>query len=114
MDDTSTGGIRSIVGSQRVRQAVLALLVIGALFLAVKTVNELKTFGTIGKNTIPTNTITVSGHGEAVAIPDIATFSFTVSQDAATVAVAQKTVNEKITAALNYLKSVPVADADVQ
>lgn len=60
------------------------------------------------------STIDVSGTGEAYAIPNIATESFTVEQKAATVAEAQATVTKKIDTAIAFLKSSDVAEKDIQ
>lgn len=57
-------------------------------------------------------TITVSGEGEVTAPPDIATVSFTVSEDAKTVAEAQDKVEAKIKAAITSLANFGVDPKD--
>lgn len=61
-----------------------------------------------------TNTITVNGTGSVVAIPDIATFSFGVTETAATVAAAQTAASTKTNAAIDALVSAGVATSDIQ
>ena len=57
-------------------------------------------------------TITVSGVGEATAIPDIATISFTVREEAKTVPAAQKLVEAKAKPALDAITKLGVASKD--
>ncbi len=50
-----------------------------------------------------TNTISVTGHGEELAVPDIATFNFSVVSDKPTVAAAQADATAKANAITTYL-----------
>jgi uncharacterized protein YggE len=85
-----------------------------AVFLAVLSVKELKSIGYVGKEFPATNAITVSGKGEAVSIPNIATFSFTVNETAKTVKEAQDKATEKINNALKAVKAGGVAEKDIK
>ena len=79
---------------------VLGLLV---LFLATKTITEVISWS---KDTIyPTKTITMVAEGEALAVADIASFSFSVNEEGVTSDEAQKKATDKINKALGYLKS---------
>ena len=60
------------------------------------------------------NTVSVSGKGEAFAAPDVATFTFSVSADAAAVSDAQDTVTKKTDAITKALKDLGVDDKDIQ
>lgn len=60
------------------------------------------------------STIVVTGSGEAYAAPDIATFSFSVSADAATVAAAQESVTKKTDAILAKLDEMGIEDKDIR
>jgi uncharacterized protein YggE len=60
------------------------------------------------------NVITVSGTADVSAAPDIATFSFSVNEDGATVVEAQKKADPKIKAAIAYLKGQGVDAKDIQ
>lgn len=60
------------------------------------------------------NSITVSGKGEAFAVPDLATFSFSVSADAKTVAEAQSQVTSKIDTIVSKLKDLGIEEKDVK
>ena len=87
------------------------VLIILAVFLGVKTLGSLKDL----RNTDPAyNSITVSGEGEVFAIPDLATFSFSVSAEASTVARAQELVTEKMDAVLKSLKDMGIEEKDIK
>lgn len=58
--------------------------------------------------------ITVTGEGEVVAKPDIATVTFTVRENAKTVPEAQKLTEAKVTKGLESLKTLGVVDTDVK
>lgn len=58
--------------------------------------------------------ITVQGYGEVVAVPDVATFSFTVEEMADTSEEAQNLSAEKANTAIDYLKSQGIADEDIK
>lgn len=92
--------------------AVLALLVVLSLFFAVKFLSELRSYGLRGAS--ETSTITVSGHGEIMATPDIATVSFTISKDAKTVKEAQDSVAKIEKDALDFIFANGVAEKDVK
>ena len=83
-------------------------------FLAVSTLSVLMGLRYIGTGVAATNTIVVSGHGENLAVPDIATFSFSVVSDNATVADAQSDATAKANATTDYLKSAGVDEKDIQ
>lgn len=95
---------------KRIQIAAIITLVCLSLFLVVKT------FGTLNDidNTAVQNTITVSGKGETFAVPDIATFTFSVVEEAKTFAEAQKKSTDKNNAAIKYLKNAGIADKDIK
>ena len=95
----------------KVTMGALGLL---AIFLLIVSIKELKSIGYVGVNDTVVNTITVDGTGDAVAIPDIATFSFTVTKTAMTVADAQKQATDATNAALKAVHDGGVADKDIQ
>lgn len=90
---------------QRVRGISLVILGLLALFLLVITVAKVKEIGYIGRDTSSQNTISVSGEGEVVVKPDVATVSFSAMEEAATVAAAQEKVDTTINKALEFLKT---------
>ncbi len=96
------------------KRGVLAVLVLLSLFLLAKTFSEFRAFHYIGAGVPAMNTITVEGDGEAVAIPDIGEFSFSVVEKASTVAAAQESAAKKLNAAMGYLKGQGIADKDIK
>jgi uncharacterized protein YggE len=89
--------------------AVVAMLF---LFLGSATIHQLKETDTSSIDS--RNTITVSGTGEAVAIPDIATFSFSVTKEAKTSAEAQKIATDISNKILDAVKKAGIAEKDIK
>lgn len=90
------------------------LVVAGVVFLGVASVGQLMGLRYIGAGVAAANTISVSGHGEVDATPDIATFTFSVVSDKSTVAAAQADATAKQNTVDAYLKSAGIADKDIQ
>ena len=90
------------------------LVIILIAFIAAETVNALKENSYIGRGTPAVNVITVSGKGEIMAKPDIADFTFTISQDGKTAEQAQNAATLKSNAALAAVKAAGVEDKDVK
>ncbi len=84
------------------------------IFLAVLSIKQLKSIGYVGNEDPMIASISVSGKGEAISIPDIATFSFTVTENAKTVEEAQAKATEKINKALKAVKDAGVAERDLK
>lgn len=82
-----------------------------SLFLVAKTFTEFKTWG---QDQYPVNSISVSGEGEVVAVPDVAMFSFSVNATSESVAAAQEQSATAINSALAYLKEQGVTDKDIK
>lgn len=99
---------------ERLRLALLVTVIVLAVFLGLQTVKSLLDMRYIGAGLQATNTINVSGYGEALSAPDIATFSYTVSSEKSTVAAAQAEATAKINAITAYLKEAGIADKDVK
>jgi uncharacterized protein len=96
---------------KRIVKSIFVVLALVIAFLALKAVALVKE---INYPNPPSNTISVSGTGEATSVPDIATFSFTVSKDSKNVADAQKSVNDKIADILPALKDMGIEDKDIK
>lgn len=89
----------------------LALL---ALFLFTKTISEIKGWNLIGAAAPQSATITVSGKGEIVVKPDIATFSFGIQEESLIVSDAQTAAAKSENDILNYLKTNGVSADDIK
>lgn len=84
------------------------------IFLAVISLKELASIEYVGKDVPVLNSLSVSGKGEAVSIPDIATFSFSINETAKTVQEAQSKATEKINNALKAVRAGGVEDKDIK
>ncbi len=93
-------------------KVVLVFLIVISLFFFVKLLAELKSYSMMGSSNA--NTITLSGHGEVNAVPDIANVYFTIRKEAKTVKGAQSGVTEIEKKALDFLKSKNIADKDIK
>ncbi len=102
-----------VVGKSKVTSSLSLVALVGAIFLGVLTVNELRYPSNYGSQS-PQNVITVSGEGEAFAKPDTATFTFSVEESAVTVPEAQKKVDAKSKKAFDFLKENDVAEKDMK
>ncbi len=90
---------------------LVAILIIFFILLSIK---ELKSIDYVGVNTNTTNTITVNGSGDIVAKPDIAIFSFSVTENSKTISDAQDKASVKINAAQKAMKDAGIAENDIQ
>lgn len=86
-------------------------LVVAVVFLGAQTLVSLKN---LSKTDPSYNTISVTGEGEVFAVPDVASFTFTVSADADTVKEAQETVTKKVDAVLKAVKNLGVEEKDIK
>jgi uncharacterized protein YggE len=75
-----------------------------SLYLFALVIGQFKSIEYIGSGIQPTNTVSVDGTGDAYAVPDVATFSFTVSDTEKAVADAQSKATDKINAALKAVR----------
>jgi len=82
---------------------VLSILSIGILIHLAKS-----------QNSNYENTISVSGMSEIDAAPDVAEFSFTVSETAKTTDAAQKVISEKVSNILDGLDELSISEKDIK
>ena len=92
-------------------RATLAFVVILSLYFAVKVLSEFRAYDMMGSRD---NVITLSGHGEVQAVPDIANIYFTISKDAKTGKEAQDSVTQIEKKALDLLKADNVLEKDIK
>ena len=103
-----------IMPPKRIEQlGVFALSMLG-LFLLFAALAELKGLPYIGSGVAATNTLSISGEGDVFAVPDTATFSFSVQNTSKDVATAQTAATNAENAVVAYLKTQGIADADIQ
>lgn len=98
-----------------VKIALLVALVALASWGFVEAISGVKAFRYIGAGINPANTISVEGNGKIFAVPDVATFSFTISEDGDDVASAQNKVVAKMDSITDYLKETAgIEDRDIK
>lgn len=90
--------------------AVFVLVMLLALFAAVKTKTELKGYN----RNFPAPTISVSGEGKVFIKPDIAKISVGVTKKNVDFVVAQKNATEVINKTINFIKSKGVEEKDIK
>jgi uncharacterized protein YggE len=95
----------------KVAAAALGML---ALVLLIQSVKALKEFRYVGSGVTASNTITVTGMAEVFAVPDRATFTVTVREDAEDVADAQEEATKKMNGIIDYLKGEGVEEKDIK
>ena len=103
-----------IVPPPIIQNAAAVALGMLALFLLILAASSLKQFHYIGSGVTATNTISVEGSGDVFAVPDTATFSYSVMTTAKDVTTAQTEVNTKGNAIIAYLKGAKVDEKDIQ
>lgn len=107
---------QSLDDKQKKQIFVLVVGILGILiaFLAVKTINAIRESGYIGKGVYAANIITVSGKGEVMAVPDVASFSFSVTENAKTMKDAQDQSAKKMNSAIEAIKAMGVDEKDIK
>jgi len=90
------------------------VVIILGLFLAVEAVKSFKEISLLGSDTPAVHTITVSGTGEAFAKPNMVEFTFSIVEEAKTVAEANEQASEKENQAVAKLKEMVMAEKDIR
>ena len=96
-----------------VKAATIALTML-AIWGSANAVKTFKEFKFVGSGTTATNVISVSGEGDVFAVPDLATFSVTVTEEAKEVKDAQKVATKKINDIIAYLKKEGIEEKDIK
>lgn len=103
-----------IVPPPLIQNAAAIALGMLAVFLLILAISSLKQYRFIGSGVNATNVISVDGTGDVFAVPDTATFSYSVMTTAKDVTSAQTEVNTKGNAIMSYLKGQGVDEKDIQ
>lgn len=107
-------GLFEGISGERLRKFIVIIAGLLIAFLAIQVLAGLMGLRYIGAGLPPGNTISVSGYGDATAVPDIATFSFSVVSEKPTVAAAQADATAKANATTAYLKQAGIDEKDIQ
>jgi uncharacterized protein len=94
--------------------AITSIAVSLVLFLLASAVNEVREYHYIGKSPIYPATLPVTGKGEVFAVPNIASFSFSVIEQGKTVPEAQDKATEKNNDAISFLKGRGIEEKDIK
>ena len=108
MENTNLWQSKSFIKAMTGVAGLLAILLVVMIFSAVKE------YSFIGGGVPVSNTISVSGEGEVFAVPDIATFSFSVVEERATAADAQTAATETINAVVQYLEDQGIEETEIK
>jgi len=112
--DTETEQLLRFTKGHRLRAAAAIVLWLLAAFLLVQTINAVKEFRFIGGGVPVSNVISVNGEGEVFAVPDIATFSFSVIEERDTANAAQDAAAAKINRVLEFVRGEGVEEEDIK
>ncbi len=112
--DSNFFGSLSDVQKKRLFNGVLAVVILLAVFLAIKSLSELKESSYIGKGVYPANVISVSGTGEVLTVPDVASFSFSVTEEGKTAGDAQSKATQKMNAIIDAVKAMGIDEKDIK
>lgn len=99
---------------KRIYNVGLVVAVILGLFLLTLSINELKKNRYIGSENPNTYTISVTGEGEAFAVPDTAKFTFTVEEEAETISIAQASVAQTVNEILDLLDDEGISEKNIK
>jgi len=99
---------RSFIKAATVAVFLLAILILVSIF------SEFKEYRYIGGGVPVANTIAVSGEGEVFAVPDVATFTFSVMDEKETAQEAQDISAGKVNKILEYLTGEGIEEKDVK
>lgn len=91
---------------------ILAVAILLAAFLLSKTITEFRSHS--NSDQYPSRTISVSGHGEVIAVPDVAVFTFDVRQESEKVEGAQSVATEKINKISELLEEAGIKEEDIK
>lgn len=89
------------------------VLILLAVFLGIQSIYTLMAAGNLD-DTNYQDQITVSGKGEVLAVPDVATFSFGAQTVSESVASAQQVVTQRINKAIDILKAAGIQEKDIK
>lgn len=98
----------------KIKKSVVVTLGLLSLFLLTQVIGEVQSYRFIGSSPSQQSVISVSGKGEVVGVPDIATFSFTVTEESLVVKEAQDEAAKKTNDILSFLEKNGVAEKDIK
>lgn len=104
--------MRALKDSGTVRIALIGTLAILSLFLLAETLSVAQGLGRPG---VPaTDTVTVTGQGQATVPPDVARVSFSIEHRATTAAAAQTETTKQANAAIAFVREQGIEEKDIK
>lgn len=98
---------------QKILKFSSIVLILLAVFLGIQSIYTLLAAGQLEDN-VYQDQITVTGKGEILAVPDVATFSFGAQTVSESVASAQQVVTQRINKAIDILKAAGIDEKDIK
>ena len=114
MEQENINSVCDLCHHSSVAKLLALFLGILSLFFLVKTYGTLKENSFVGQDIYPQTTINVQGEGEISAVPDIANFSFSVTDEQLTVKEAQQNVNGVMASVVSYLEEADVDKKNIK
>lgn len=99
---------------RQIGKYVMILVLVLAVFIGIKAINALKEYSYIGKNIPAMNSISVTGKGEIAVKPDVASFTYTVTEEGKTATEAQDKATKKTNTILEALKGASIEEKDIK
>lgn len=106
--------METFLQDKKIKCSLFILIIIIGLFTLASLVNEVRKSGDESNNGQSTNTITVSGSGEVLAVSDIASLYINLTKEGKTTKEAQDLLNVEITKTLKYLSDQKIEDKDIK
>lgn len=103
-----------MLSNVKIQKAAFAAITLLAVFLLGQSLAVFGGLRYIGTNPQAQSIISVSGKGEVVAVPDIASFNFSVEKESLFVADAQNEVAKRTNDIITFLKKNGVAEKDIK
>lgn len=100
-----------IKDKKKLVKPLLVLIIILCFYFGAKFLVAIKSYQTMDRGT-EMSTITLTGHGEVTAVPDIASIDFTIRKEAKTAKEAQDSVAQVEKKAIDFLKSTNIDSKD--
>jgi uncharacterized protein YggE len=98
----------------KIAKALVVFIIILSAFFFIRFLQAIKDYHYSSRAAGASSQISVSGTGEAFIVPDIAEVTFSITKEAKTVKEAQDFINQKTTAALDFLHGKGLADKDIK
>jgi uncharacterized protein YggE len=102
------------IQKRRLFNSLVTVFVLLAVFLGIKSIGAIKEASNVGRGVVAANVLNVNGLGEVLAVPDTATFSFSVIENAKTMKEAQDKAAVKTNAIIDAMKKMDIADKDIK